>query len=111
DPATAPADSLITGEGSNLGAGPVSVSDKAGNSQSASVSGIKIDRTPPVISGAATTSPNGAGWYSGAVTVHFTCTDNLSGVASCPSDKVISSDGANQSVTSDTATDKAGNTT
>jgi hypothetical protein len=107
--ATQPKDSVITGEGADLGAGPVSISDKAGNSQSASVSGIKIDRTSPVINGGPTTQANGAGWYKDPVTVAFTCTDNLSLVASCPSNKVVSADGANQSVTSDKATDNAGN--
>src|SRR5207245_2862979 len=42
-----------------------------------------IDKTAPTISGAATTSPNAAGWYDGgSVTVHFTCADALSGIAS-----------------------------
>jgi hypothetical protein len=109
NPSTQPANSLVSGEGSNLGAGPVSVEDKAGNSTSASVSGIKIDRTAPVLSGAPTTSPNGYGWYSGDVIVGFACSDNLSGVASCPSDKLVSGNGANLSVTSDPATDYAGN--
>jgi hypothetical protein len=109
DPATVPANSLITGEGSDLGAGPVNVADKAGNSASASVSGIKIDRTAPVISGGPTTTPNAAGWYSGDVLVAFNCTDNLSGVASCPSDKLVSGNGAAQHVTSAPATDLAGN--
>ncbi|MDQ4132260.1 MAG: PxKF domain-containing protein [Actinomycetota bacterium] len=109
DPATQPADSVVTGEGANLSAGPVSISDKAGNSESASVSNIKIDRTAPVIDGKPTTAANGAGWYKDAVTVGFACTDNLSGVASCPSSKVVSTDGANQSVTSDKASDNAGN--
>jgi hypothetical protein len=104
-----PADSVIADEGSDLGAGPVSVSDKAGNSTTASVHGIKIDRTGPVIAGAPTTAPNSAGWYSGDVVVGFSCTDSLSGVASCPSDKLVSGDGADQSVTSDPATDVAGN--
>src|SRR6266545_6010045 len=40
DPATQPADNTISGEGSNLGTGPASISDKAGNSASASVSGV-----------------------------------------------------------------------
>jgi hypothetical protein len=111
DLATQPADSLITGEGSNLGAGPKTIKDKAGNtSDPASVTGIKIDRTAPVISGGATTQPNAAGWYKDEVTVDFTCTDNLSGVASCPTSKLVKGDGANQSVTSDPATDIAGNT-
>src|SRR5207249_7474794 len=38
-----------------------------------------------------------------------TCTDDLSGVAGCPSDKVLTGNGAGQSVTSDPATDIAGN--
>ena len=109
DSATVPADSVISGEGSNLGAGPVSVSDKAGNSASASVSGIKVDRTAPVVIGAPKMAPNAAGWYSGDVVVGFTCMDNLSGVAGCPSDKLVSGNGADQSVTSAPATDLAGN--
>ncbi|MCA1721007.1 MAG: PxKF domain-containing protein [Actinobacteria bacterium] len=109
DPATQPANSVVTGEGLSLAAGPVSVSDKAGNSTSASVSGIKIDRTPPQISGGPATQPNASGWYGGDVIVAFTCADNLSGVAACPSDKLISGNGAGQSVTSDSAADLAGN--
>ena len=117
DPATQPGASTITGEGRNLGAGPVTIFDKAGNqSAPASVSGVKIDRTAPSITGAPTTSPNGAGWYSSAVTVAFDCTDPAladesagSGVATCPSSLPVTGDGADQSVTSDPATDVAGN--
>jgi hypothetical protein len=108
DPATQPAESTITGEGSNLGAS-ASISDKAGNEGSGSVTRINIDRTAPVIAGGPTTSPNSAGWYHDQVVVDFTCTDNLSGVASCPTSKVVAGDGANQAVTSDPASDKAGN--
>ena len=118
DPATAPANSPLTGEGSNLGAGPVTVSDKAGNaSLPASVSGIRIDRGAPAIT-AAKPPANAAGWYSGDVVIGFNCSDpNLadgaagSGVASCPSDQLVTGNGANQSVTSDPAGDLAGNTT
>jgi hypothetical protein len=110
DTKSQPGDSFITGEGSNLGAGPVTIRDKAGNvSDPVSVTGVKIDRTAPGISGAPTTSANSAGWYSTDVTVDYTCTDTLSGVASCPTSKLITGDGANQSVTSDPATDNAGN--
>ncbi|OLE24309.1 MAG: hypothetical protein AUG44_19605 [Actinobacteria bacterium 13_1_20CM_3_71_11] len=108
DPASQPADSVITGEGTNLGAS-ATISDRAGNTGGGAVAGIGIDRTPPTISGAPTTGPNPAGWYTGDVVVGFDCTDNLSGVASCPSDKVLSGDGTNLSVTSDPASDKAGN--
>ncbi len=108
DVATQPADSIITGEGSALGAS-ASISDNAGNTTSASVSGIKIDRTAPVVTGGPKTSPNSAGWYRNQVVVDFSCTDLLSGVAYCPTSKLVAGDGANQSVTSDPASDKAGN--
>src|SRR5215469_9069287 len=42
---------------------------------------IKRDATPPSIVGARTPVPNAAGWNNTNVTVTFTCTDNLSGVA------------------------------
>ncbi len=78
DPATVPANSTITGEGSNLGAGPVSVFDKAGNEGQGSVSGIKIDRTAPSVSFA---SPaEGASVTTDSVTVTVNASDNLSGV-------------------------------
>ncbi|HKW64412.1 MAG TPA: putative Ig domain-containing protein [Candidatus Acidoferrum sp.] len=42
---------------------------------------IKRDTTPPSIIGTRTPAPNAAGWNNTNVTVTFTCTDNLSGVA------------------------------
>lgn len=111
DTATQPVDSTVTGEGRNLGAGPVTIQDRAGNtSDEASVRGIDIDRTAPTVTGEPTAPANGAGWYSGEVTVDFSCVDTLSGVAFCPTSKVLRTNGANQSVTSDPSTDIAGNT-
>jgi hypothetical protein len=80
-----------------------SARDNAGNSSSATVEGINVDKTPPTISGAPTTSANGAGWYNGDVTIHWTCSDGLSGIAgSCPGDDRITGEGtaltANESV-------------
>ena len=117
DPATQPANSAITGEGSNLGAGPKTIADKTGNTSApASVTGIKIDRTAPSITGLVPAGKNAAGWYRGDVVVGFNCSDPTlgdgtagSGVASCPSDVLLKGDGANQSVTSAPAADKAGN--
>jgi hypothetical protein len=115
DPATQPANSSITGEGRKLGAS-ASIFDTAGNKGTGSVSGINIDRKAPVISGVLPVGKNAAGWYRGDVVVGFTCLDPAladgtdgSGVASCPSDVVVSGDGVNQSVTSAAATDVAGN--
>lgn len=117
NPATQPTNSTIVGEGRNLGAGPVSIADLAGNtSNPASVSGVKIDRTAPSVTGVLPAGKNAAGWYKGEVVVGFTCVDPAladgtdgSGVAACPSDVILKGDGANQSVTSAAATDFAGN--
>ncbi len=100
-------DRTVTTDGTNQSV-TGRATDKAANTSTATVSGINIDTTAPSIGGAATTSPNAAGWYNGPVTVHFTCTDERSGVASCPADQTIATEGVNQSVTG-TATDVAGN--
>ncbi len=81
--------------------------DKAGNTESSTTVTVLVDKSAPTITGAATTSPNAAGWYKSAVTVHFTCDDAVSGVASCQPDATVSAQGAN-SVTG-TAVDNAGN--
>jgi hypothetical protein len=75
--------------------GPVSVS-------------LKRDATKPTIAGVASPAANGDGWNNSDVTVAFTCTDNLSGVASCGPDQTLSSEGRDLSVTG-TAVDAAGN--
>jgi len=117
DSSSQPANSTITGEGRNLSAGPKTIRDNAGNtSDEASVSGIKIDRTAPVVDGGPTTPANAADWYQGAVVVDFSCSDPKladgtegSGIASCPTSKLVKGDGANQSATSDQPKDVAGN--
>ncbi|HZT82877.1 MAG TPA: hypothetical protein VFA26_21780, partial [Gemmataceae bacterium] len=58
---------------------------------------VTIDTVAPTISGAATTSPNGAGWYTGDVTVHWTVSDALSGIAAPPADSTITGEGSNLS--------------
>jgi hypothetical protein len=87
---------------------PGSAADNAGNTASTSWGPVKIDLTSPTISGAAVQSPNGAGWYAQPVTMHFTCTDALSGIATCTGDQIISDDGVAQD-RSGTAVDVAGN--
>jgi hypothetical protein len=111
DPDAAPAPSVVTGEGTGLRTGTVEVRDLAGNAAQAWLGGLDIDRTPPLVSGAPTTAPNPAGWYSGEVTVAFICSDPLSGVATCPTEKVLTGNGKDRSVTGDPAKDLAGNAT
>jgi CSLREA domain-containing protein len=87
--------------------------DNAGNTASANASYLVIDSTSPVISASATKTDGSVytvgEWTNQSVTVHFTCSDTLSGVASCPADQVFS---ANGSFTATGAvTDAAGNST
>jgi len=107
--ATCPSDQTISSEGASQTV-QGTATDLAGNSTTVDSPAVNIDLTAPTISGAATISPNGNGWYNGSVTIHWTCTDPLSGIASCPSDQTITTEGANQTV-SGTATDLAGNST
>jgi len=73
---------------------------------------IKRDATAPTITASATTAdgaPYTAGaWTDQSVTVHYSCSDSGSGLATCPADQVYSTDGA--TTASGTATDNAGNT-
>jgi hypothetical protein len=101
------ADVVLSTEGTNQGASG-SCTDSAGNSGSATVSGINIDKTAPVASATASPDPNGFGWNNSPVTVTFTGTDNLSGIGPCDAPVVLSADGADQPA-SGTCTDVAGN--
>src|SRR5262249_45646786 len=69
---------------------------------------VKLDKTPPRITGARNPASNTSGWNNTNVTVSFTCADTLSGVLSCSEPTTLAAEGANQSVTG-TATDLAGN--
>ena len=67
---------------------------------------VKLDRTAPAVTGTVSKGTRGTnGWYVGPVTVHFACTDALSGVAVCPDDVILTSSGT----VTRTAADKAGN--
>jgi hypothetical protein len=98
---------VLSQEGANLTASH-RFQDRAGNSATATESGIKIDKTPPALTPARPPASNANGWNNTEVTVSFTCEDPLSGVESCPAPTTLTSEGANQSVTG-TATDRAGN--
>ncbi|MFH0860154.1 MAG: HYR domain-containing protein [Candidatus Altiarchaeota archaeon] len=104
---TVTGDQILTVEGANRSVLGNCV-DLAGNSASATVSGISIDKTAPVIGGAPSSDPNGAGWYNTDVTVHYVCADALSGVGALSEDQTLSAEAAGQS-TSGTCVDLAGN--
>jgi FG-GAP-like repeat len=70
---------------------------------------IGIDNDPPTIKAAVSPLPNAGGWSNSDVTLSFSCSDKTSGISSCPSPITVTTEGANQVVTT-TATDRAGNT-
>lgn len=83
--------------------------DIAGNSASATIGPIKIDRTPPVIQFQSTAPVNAAGWSNGPVTVTWACLDTGSGPVAPTVSQIVTGDGVNGTA-SGTCTDIAGNT-
>ncbi len=81
--------------------------NRAGFSAVTSVT-VNIDKTPPSIKGSASPQPNAAGWNNSNVSVSFTCSDALSGVASCTPVTTVTTEGKNLTI-GGTAVDKAGN--
>ena len=81
--------------------------DSVGNVEPAKTQVIKIDKTPPTITGSPTTTPSAYGWYNTHVVVHFDAADAVSGIATVTPDQIFSGEGADQSVTG-TAVDMAG---
>lgn len=84
--------------------------DRAGNtSQSVPVT-LKIDRTPPSIAAVVLTTPNANGWYRSNVSIAYSCSDSLSGLAgSCPATQVLSQEGNPAPYVNYTIQDNAGN--
>jgi hypothetical protein len=82
--------------------------DNAGNKETPQEMRIMIDKTVPTITATVSPSPNAYGWNNTDVTVTFTCSDSLSGIASCPAPVAVTTEGAGQVIV-DTAVDKAGN--
>jgi hypothetical protein len=80
----------------------------AGGSAGPTTVDVQRDATAPSASASATPAANANGWNNTDVTVSFSGTDNLSGIASCTTDATLSSEAAGQSA-SGTCTDNAGN--
>jgi len=83
--------------------------DNQQNQEAPKTATIKIDLTAPTITATKTPTANANGWNNDDITVTFTVSDAVSGLALIPADQVISSEGAGQYVIG-TAVDLAGNT-
>jgi len=91
--------------------------DLAGNTATDSATGLYVDLSNPMISHSVSPlTPDGDNsWYITAPTVTFTCSDSISGIASCLADgelvafKTLGENASTQTV-SGTATDNAGRT-
>lgn len=105
DLVTCPAPITVTADGANQVISG-QASDQAGNTARASAR-ISLDRTPPKVSATITPAPNPAGWNNTAATVTFTCSDELSGIQSCPPPVAVVREGS--SLIAGTTTDRAGN--
>jgi len=105
-------DTIISTEGAAQSATGTAV-DKAGNSNSTTVSGINIDKTPPQVT---INIPASGGVYllNQALTADWSATDSLSGIASAtgtlPSGAAIDTSMAGTKTFTVVATDIAGNT-
>jgi hypothetical protein len=71
---------------------------------------ILQDSTPPSVLTSVSPTPNGFGWNNTDVSVSFRCSDDGSGVATCPSAVTLVGEGVGQ-VVQGTASDRAGNVT
>jgi hypothetical protein len=98
---------LFTVEGLNQGASRT-FSDNAGNSTTASVAGISIDKAAPVVTVTRSPIAGPDGWNETDVTVTYSATDALSGLAGAALFEQVFTLGENQSG-SRTFTDLAGN--
>ena len=82
--------------------------DRAGNTSAAVSASFKYDGTGPTATGAPTRAPDVNGWFNAPVTVTFTGSDALSGIASCTDLTYSGPDSATASIGGG-CTDKAGN--
>ncbi|MBI1729053.1 hypothetical protein HYR53_00335 [Candidatus Acetothermia bacterium] len=104
-----PGSTAITTDGTQtLSTG--TIRDGAGNLASAVSLTIQRDATPPTLTAHRSPDPNASGWNNSSVTISFECNDSASGVASCGAGpQTLSSEGANQTMSSGSVEDLAGN--
>jgi hypothetical protein len=112
DSVSGPVAATVTQTVSQNGAGQSATgtcTNLAGATASNTRSGINIDTTKPTVTGTPSSQPNANGWWSAPVTITWSCTDNVSGVASQPQAQTFSSNVRGGTATA-TCTSVAGTT-
>jgi len=93
--------------------GPRTVAIRTGAQQAALAGAFTVNvappSSPPVITISLSPPPNANGWRNTPVTARFVCTQDGLPLAGCPADRVIATEGANQTIT-DSVTNAAGQT-
>ena len=72
--------------------------DASGNKEAEKTFGAKIDLSSPTILASISPASNGNGWNNAPVSVLFSGTDTISGIAYCSSSSTVSREGVGQSV-------------
>ena len=106
--ANVPATVTVSGGGANQIVTSAASCDLAGNCAKGSAT-VSVDLVGPLVVGSQSPQANGAGWSNASVSVSWSCSDALSGVATCPVSSMLG-EGAHQ-VVSGVALDVAGNST
>ncbi len=86
-----------------------SCSDQAGNPRGASVS-FKYDATAPAVSASPSRGPDSNGWYNHGLSVAFSGSDGLSGLAGCSADRSYTGPDTASGALTGSCSDVAGNT-
>jgi large repetitive protein len=86
-----------------------SCSDQAGNSRGASVS-FKYDATGPAVTASPSRGPDSNGWYNHGLTVGFSGSDELSGLAGCSAPQSYAGPDTASGTVNGSCSDVAGNT-
>lgn len=104
-----PGQQILSTEGTAIASTAHTVRDNAGLSGTANILRVNIDKTAPSLLAQPRTAANAAGWYRSDITVDFSCSDALSGLATpCPASTTISTEGVSITLPQQ-ITDIAGN--
>ncbi len=104
-----PANAVLSSEGAGQSVNGT-CTDAVGNSASASITGVNIDKTPPSVNGTPSRAADSNGWYNHALNITWSGTDPLSGVDSCSAASAYSGPDSSSATASGSCTDHAGNT-